>query len=70
MDNLEKELTQCDIPLKPGEFLAVRFGAAILAGLVTILLSHNPIIALAVLGLRRPGPAHSGAQDQALHAYR
>src|SRR5476651_1175365 len=50
MDNLEKELTQCDIPLKPGEFLAVRFGAAILAGLVAILISHNPIIAIAVLG--------------------
>ena len=31
MDYLEKELTQCDIPLKPGEFLAVRFGAVVLA---------------------------------------
>jgi tight adherence protein B len=50
MDNLEKELTQCDIPLKPGEFLAVRFGAAVLTGLVTILVSHNPIIALAAAG--------------------
>jgi len=50
MDNLEKELTQCDIPLKPGEFLAARFGAAILAGLVTILISHNPIMALGAAG--------------------
>jgi tight adherence protein B len=50
LDNLEKELTQCDIPLKPAEFLAARFGAAILAGLLTILLSHNPIMALAVAG--------------------
>jgi tight adherence protein B len=51
MDVLEKELTQCDIPLKPGEFLAVRIGAVILAGLVAILVSHNPIIALAVAGV-------------------
>jgi tight adherence protein B len=50
MDTLEKELTQCDIPLKPGEFLAVRFGLVILAGLVALIVSHNPYIALAVLG--------------------
>src|ERR1700759_4851388 len=30
MDNLEKELTQCDIPLKPGEFLAARLGLSVL----------------------------------------
>ena len=29
MDSLEKELTQCDIPLKPGEFLATRVGVAV-----------------------------------------
>jgi tight adherence protein B len=51
MDTLEKELTQCDIPLKPGEFLAVRIGAVLLAGLIAILLSHNPMIAFAVAGV-------------------
>lgn len=51
MDNLEKELTQCDIPLKPGEFLAVRFGAVIVAFFLTLILSHNPYIAAAVGGL-------------------
>jgi len=42
MDNLEKELTQCDIPLKPGEFVAVRIGAAFLAALIALVVSHNP----------------------------
>jgi tight adherence protein B len=51
MDSLEKELTQCDIPLKPGEFVAVRIGVVILAGVVTIIVSHNPIMALAVAGV-------------------
>jgi tight adherence protein B len=46
MDSLEKELTQCDIPLKPGEFLAVRVGAAILVGLIIILVLHNPYAAV------------------------
>src|SRR6202000_1534436 len=35
MDNLEKELTQCDIPMKPGESLAFRCGAIVLAFLLT-----------------------------------
>src|SRR5471030_2603757 len=39
MENLEKELTQCDIPMKPGEFLAFRFGAAFFAALITVILS-------------------------------
>src|SRR5277367_6143622 len=51
LDGLEKELTQCDIPLKPGEFLAVRFGCVVLAGLVALILSHNPIMAFAVAGV-------------------
>jgi tight adherence protein B len=51
MDHLEKELTQCDIPLKPGEFVAVRIGLVILAFVITILLSHNPYVAFAVAGL-------------------
>ena len=51
MDILEKELTQCDIPLKPGEFLAVRFGAVILAFIVALLISHNPYLAAGVGGL-------------------
>jgi tight adherence protein B len=50
LDSLEKELTQCDIPLKPGEFLAVRVGAGLLTLLVTILVSHNPYLALATGG--------------------
>jgi tight adherence protein B len=51
MDSLEKELTQCDIPLKPGEFVAVRIGVVVLAALVTIVMSHNPYLALAVAGV-------------------
>jgi tight adherence protein B len=50
MDSLERELTQCDIPLKPAEFLMVRAGAGVLAGLVTVVVSHNPVLALAVAG--------------------
>ena len=50
MDVLEKELTQCDIPLKPGEFLAARCGGAVVSGILTILISHNPYLALAVAG--------------------
>src|SRR3984957_8234817 len=51
MDILEKELTQCDIPLKPGEFLAVRFGVVVLAFIVALLISHNPYLAAGVGGL-------------------
>jgi tight adherence protein B len=51
LDSLEKELTQCDIPLKPGEFLALRIGVVVLACLVTIILSHNLYLAMAVGGL-------------------
>jgi tight adherence protein B len=51
MDHLERELTQCDIPLKPHEFLAVRAGAVVLAGIVGIVVSHNPIIALCAAGI-------------------
>jgi tight adherence protein B len=51
MEKLEKELTQCDIPLKPGEFLAVRVGVVVLAALITIIMSHNPYLALAVGGV-------------------
>jgi len=50
MDALEKELTQCDIPLKPGEFLAFRCGACVFGFFATLLFSHNPYIALAVAG--------------------
>jgi len=48
MDSLEKELTQCDIPLKPAEFLMVRLGMAVLAGLITAVLSHNPWLAIGI----------------------
>ena len=51
LDTLEKELTQCDIPLKPAEFLMVRLGAVVLAGLIALVLSHNPIMAFAVAGM-------------------
>jgi tight adherence protein B len=51
MENLEKELTQCDIPLKPGEFIAARLGLSVIAGLVTVVLSKNVYIALGVMGL-------------------
>ena len=51
LDTLEKELTQCDIPLKPAEFLMVRLGAVVLAGIVALLISHNPYLAFAVAGV-------------------
>jgi tight adherence protein B len=51
MDSLEKELTQCDIPLKPGEFIAVRIGCVVLFGLIAIIVSHNPVVAFAVAGV-------------------
>jgi tight adherence protein B len=50
LDQLEKELTQCDIPLKPGEFLAARTGVVVLAFFITILVSHNFYAALAAGG--------------------
>jgi tight adherence protein B len=51
MDHLERELTQCDIPLKPHEFLAVRAGGVVFAGIVGMTMSHNPIIALCCAGV-------------------
>jgi tight adherence protein B len=51
LDNLEKQLTQCDIPLKPGEFLAVRLGVMVLAFFLTLLLSRNFYAALFALGV-------------------
>jgi len=51
METLEKELTQCDIPMKPGEFIAFRLGAAALAFFLTVIFSKNPYIALGVGGL-------------------
>ena len=51
MDALEKELTQCDIPLKPGEFVAVRIGVVILALLVALVMSHNPYLSFAIAGV-------------------
>jgi tight adherence protein B len=47
MDALERELTQSDIPLKPGEFLLARLGVAALAFIVTVLMAHNFVAALA-----------------------
>jgi len=51
MDTLEKELTQCDIPLKPGEFLALRLAGVIVAFALTLLLSRNFYLALGLAGL-------------------
>ena len=51
MDHLERELTQCDIPLKPAEFLMVRAGGVVFAGLVGMIMSHNPVIALCCAGV-------------------
>ncbi len=51
MDDLEKELTQCDIPLKPGEFLALRVAAVVVAFAVTLLISRNFYLALALGGV-------------------
>jgi tight adherence protein B len=50
MDSLEKELTQCDIPMKPGEFLALRVIGVVVGTFLVILLSHNIYVALAVGG--------------------
>ena len=51
MDALEKELTQCDIPLKPGEFLALRVGFVALAFVLMILMTRNVYTALLVAGI-------------------
>jgi tight adherence protein B len=51
METLEKELTQCDIPLKPGEFIAARLGLSLAAGVGTFFVSQNFWIALGVTGL-------------------
>ena len=51
LDNLEKELTQCDIPLKPAEFLAVRVGVVVFVGLIALIIWHNPVIALIAAGI-------------------
>jgi tight adherence protein B len=51
MDDLEKKLTQSDIPLKPGEFLATRIGVAAFAFFFTALVTRNVYTALFVLGI-------------------
>jgi tight adherence protein B len=51
MDSLEKELTQCDIPLKPGEFLATRVGVMVFAFVFAGLLTRNIYTAIVVLGI-------------------
>jgi tight adherence protein B len=51
MDTLEKELTQCDIPLKPGEFLALRVVVVAAAFILTLLITRNFYTALLVLGV-------------------
>ena len=51
MDTLEKELTQCDIPLKPGEFLAARCGAVVGTFFIVLLVWRNFYIALAAAGV-------------------
>jgi len=51
MDTLEKELTQCDIPLKPGEFLAMRVVLVVVAFFVALLVWGNFYLSLAVAGL-------------------
>jgi tight adherence protein B len=51
LDSLEKELTQCDIPLKPGEFLAIRVGAVAFVFFITLLLSRSFYAALAGAGV-------------------
>jgi len=51
MENLEKELTQCDIPLKPGEFIAARLGLSAVAGIATGVLTQNFWIGVGVTGV-------------------
>ena len=51
MDNLEKELTQCDIPMKPGEFLALRVIIVVIAFMLSVLIAHNVYFALAMAGM-------------------
>jgi tight adherence protein B len=51
MDSLEKELTQCDIPLKPGEFLATRLGVMVFAFVFAGLITRNIYTAIVMLGL-------------------
>jgi tight adherence protein B len=51
LDELEKKLTQSDIPLKPGEFLAVRLGIAGMAFVLAGLTTRSIYTAIVVLGL-------------------
>jgi tight adherence protein B len=51
LDGLEKELTQCDIPLKPGEFLALRTGVIVVTFFLALFISHNFYVALALGGV-------------------
>src|SRR5579871_281183 len=51
MDDLEKKLTQSDIPLKPGEFLAARIGVCAFAFVFSGLISRSIYTALLVLGI-------------------
>ncbi len=51
MDDLEKELTQCDIPLKPGEFVAMRLAGVVLTFALVFLISKNVYMGLAIGGV-------------------
>jgi tight adherence protein B len=48
LDSLEKELTQCDIPLKPGEFLALRCAGAVICFTIFIAVLGNIYLAIFV----------------------
>jgi tight adherence protein B len=51
MDDLEKKLTQSDIPLKPGEFLAARLGGSGVAFVLTGLITRSFYASMLVLGV-------------------
>jgi tight adherence protein B len=51
LDALEKSLTQSDIPLKPGEFLFIRFLLVIMLASGTFILTKNIYAALAAFGI-------------------
>ncbi len=51
MEHLEKQLTQADIPLKPGEFLAARIILVVIVAGIAFLINHTVWAALIGAGL-------------------
>ncbi len=50
MEKLERDLTQCDIPMKAGEFLMLRLWVVILGGLGVLIYSGSLVYTLGTIG--------------------